>query len=114
MYLPLELGRGIDGPMAGFSHPEMLAGVYKLFTQGRVEEANDLFDSYLPLLSYEAQGFWGVAARKEIMRRRGAIRYATMRAPGPKLTKEDMAEIDMLVRRVERAVAAGGYESKVA
>jgi hypothetical protein len=37
-----------------------------------------------------------------------------MRAPGPKLTKEDLAEIDMLVRRVERAVAVGGYESKVA
>lgn len=27
--LPLELGRGIDGPMAGFSHPEMLSGVYR-------------------------------------------------------------------------------------
>jgi 4-hydroxy-tetrahydrodipicolinate synthase len=114
MYLPLELGRGIDGPMAGFSHPEMLASVYKSFTQGRVEEANDLFDRYLPLLSYEAQGFWGVAARKEIMRRRGAMKHATMRPPGPKLTKEDLAEIDMLVRRVERAVAVGGYECKVA
>ena len=32
MYLPLELVAGIDGPMAGFSHPEMLAGVYRLFT----------------------------------------------------------------------------------
>ena len=114
MYLPLELGRGIDGPMAGFSHPEMLASVYKSFTQGRVEEANDLFDRYLPLLSYEAQGFWGVAARKEIMRRRGAMKHATMRPPGPKFTKEDLAEIDMLVRRVERAVAVGGYECKVA
>jgi 4-hydroxy-tetrahydrodipicolinate synthase len=114
MYLPLELGRGIDGPMAGFSHPEMLAGVYKLFTQGRVEEANDMFDRYLPLLSYEAQGFWGVAARKEVMRRRGAIKHATMRMPGPKLTKEDMAEIDMLVRRVEKAVAEAAYGSRAA
>jgi 4-hydroxy-tetrahydrodipicolinate synthase len=114
MYLPLELGRGIDGPMAGFSHPEMLAGVYRLFTQGRVEEANDMFDRYLPLLSYEAQGAWGVAARKEVMRRRGAIKHATMRTPGPKLTKEDMAELDMLVRRVEKAVAEAGYAAKAA
>jgi 4-hydroxy-tetrahydrodipicolinate synthase len=105
LYLPLELGRGIDGPMAGFSHPEMLSGVYRLHTEGKVEEANDLFDRYLPLLNYEAQGAWGVAARKEVMRRRGAIRHATMRAPGPKLTPEDMAELDLLVRRVQRAVA---------
>ena len=111
MYLPLELARGIDGPMAGFSYPEMLAGVYKLFTQERAQEANDMFDRYLPLLSYEAQGFWGVAARKEVMRRRGAIKHATMRTPGPKLTKEDMAEITMLVGRLEKAVADAGHGS---
>ncbi len=105
MFLPLELGRGIDGPMAGFSHPEMLSGVYRLFKEGRIEEANDLFDRYLPLLSYENQSQWGVAVRKEILRRRGAIRHATMRQPGPKLTSVDMGEIDMLVRRVQRAVA---------
>jgi 4-hydroxy-tetrahydrodipicolinate synthase len=106
LYLPYEMGRGIDGPMAGFSHPEMLSGVYRLFTQGQVEAAHDLFDRYLPLLNYEAQGFWGVAARKEVMRRRGAIKHATMRAPGPKLTAEHMGELDVLVRRVARAVAA--------
>jgi len=105
LYLPYELGRGIDGPMAGFSHPEMLAGVYRLYTQGQVDAAHDLFDRYLPLLNYEAQGFWGVAARKEVMRRRGAIRHATMRAPGPKLDADHLAELDRLVRRVQRAIA---------
>ena len=105
LYLPYELGRGIDGPMAGFSHPEMLSGVYRLHTAGEVEAAHDLFDRYLPLLNYEAQGFWGVAARKEVIRRRGAIRHATMRAPGPRLTGEHLAELDLVVRRVTRAVA---------
>ena len=105
MYLPLELDRGADGPMSGFSYPEMLAGVYALHASGRVEEAYDLFDRYLPLLSYEAQGAWGVAARKEVLRRRGAMRHATMRAPGPRLTPQDLADLDRLVRRVERAVA---------
>lgn len=105
MFLPLELGRGIDGPMAGFSYPEMLSGVYRLYQEGKIDEAHDLFDRYLPLLSYENQSQWGVAVRKEVMRRRGAIRHATMRTPGPRLTATDMSEIDMLVRRVERAVA---------
>jgi 4-hydroxy-tetrahydrodipicolinate synthase len=105
LYLPYEMGRGIDGPMAGFSHPEMLSGVYRLYIQGQIEAAHDLFDRYLPLLDYEAQGFWGVAARKEVMRRRGAIRHATMRRPGPSLSAAHMAEIDLLLRRLTRALA---------
>lgn len=105
LYLPYEMARGIDGPMAGFSHPEMLSGVYRLFTRGEAEAGHDLFDRYLPLLDYEAQGFWGVAARKEVMRRRGAIRHATMRRPGPSLSPHHMAEIDLLLRRLERALA---------
>jgi 4-hydroxy-tetrahydrodipicolinate synthase len=105
LYLPYEMARGIDGPMAGFSHPEMLSGVYRLFRNGDVEEAYDLFGRYLPLLDYEAQGFWGVAARKEVMRRRGAIRHATMRRPGPSLSPTHMAEIDLLLRRLARALS---------
>src|SRR5262249_43988729 len=53
--LPYEMARGIDGPMSGFSHPEMLSGVYHLFVRGEVDAAHDLFDRYLPLLDYEAQ-----------------------------------------------------------
>ncbi|MFF7710321.1 dihydrodipicolinate synthase family protein [Pseudomonas sp. NPDC007930] len=102
MYLPLELQRGADGPMAGFSYPEMLSQVYALHQQGRADEADDLFDLYLPLLRYEAMGFWGVCARKEVMRRRGAIRHATLRTPGPKLSGHDLAELDRLVARLER------------
>jgi 4-hydroxy-tetrahydrodipicolinate synthase len=107
LYLPYEMARGIDGPMAGFSHPEMLSGVYRLYMRGEEEAAQDLFDRYLPLLNYEAQGFWGVAARKEVMRRRGAIRHATMRRPGPSLSATHMAEIDLLLRRLARRLEAG-------
>jgi 4-hydroxy-tetrahydrodipicolinate synthase len=105
VYLPLELARGIDGPMAGFSHPEMLSGVYRLYTQGKISEAHDLFDSYLPLLSHENQSQWGVAVRKEVLRRRGAIRHATMRAPGPRLTAPDQADIDHLLNRLAERLA---------
>ncbi|WP_345817306.1 dihydrodipicolinate synthase family protein (plasmid) [Paraburkholderia sp. PREW-6R] len=105
MYLPLELGRGADGPMAGFSYPEMLSEVYRLYRAGKVDEVDDVFDIYLPLLRYEAMGFWGVCARKEMMRRRGAIRSATMRTPGPKLSAADMAELNRLSTRLERRLA---------
>lgn len=106
MYLPLELGRGADGPMAGFSYPEMLSQVYRLHSEGAIDEALDVFDTYLPLLRYEAMGFWGVCARKEVLRRRGAIRHATMRMPGPTLSADDIGEIDRLTARLTRRLAA--------
>ena len=94
--------------MAGFSFPEMLSGVYQLYSAGQIEAAHDLFDTYLPLLCFENQSQWGVAVRKEVLKRRGAIRSATMRAPGPVLTAADHKDIDLLVRRVEKAVAQRG------
>ena len=108
MFLPLEMGRGIDGPMAGFSHPEMLSTVYKLYTEGKTEEAHKLYNCYLPLLSYENQGQWGVAVRKEVMRRRGALKHAGMRSPGPALDAHAHAEIDMLLAHQQQALAALG------
>jgi 4-hydroxy-tetrahydrodipicolinate synthase len=47
--------RGADGAMTGFAWPEMLVEVYDLFTAGKVEEAEDLFDIYLPLVRHEVQ-----------------------------------------------------------
>ena len=107
IYLPLELARGIDGPMAGFSHPEMLSQVWRLHRQGDREAAHDLFDAYLPLLSHENQSQWGVAVRKEILQRRGAIRCAAMRQPGPRLGSRDQADIDLLLRRLAARLARG-------
>ena len=51
--------------------------------------------------------------RKEILRRRGAIRSAAVRAPGPKLDADDIAELDRLLARLEArlnraSMAAGG------
>lgn len=103
LYLPFEIERGADGPMAGFSYPEVLAGIYDHLVAGEREAAYDLFDRYLPLLRYEAQGRTGVAIRKEVMRRRGAIACAAMRRPGPVLSDLEMAEIDFLIERIERA-----------
>jgi 4-hydroxy-tetrahydrodipicolinate synthase len=60
----------------------------------------------LPLLNFENQGQWGVAVRKEVLRRRGAIRCAGMRQPGPVLNKTDLEAIDHIVRRLETRIAA--------
>jgi 4-hydroxy-tetrahydrodipicolinate synthase len=114
LYLPTEMDHGADGPMSGFSHPEMLSQVYRLHVAGQREAARDVFDRYLPLLNYEGQGFWGVAARKEVLRQRGAIRSAAMRQPGPRLTPGDISDIDTLLERLGRSLADAGERATAA
>jgi 4-hydroxy-tetrahydrodipicolinate synthase len=111
LYLPQELQRGADGAMTGFAFPEMLVEVCKKFFDGRGEDAEDLFDAYLPLVRHEQQIGIGLAIRKEILRRRGAIKSAAVRAPGPRLDKEDNEEIERLMRRLERRLSAAATRS---
>ncbi len=101
LYLPQELHRGADGAMTGFAFPDVLVRVYDLFTAGRAGEAEDLFDRYLPVNRHEQQLGFGLPIRKEILRRRGALRHATARKPVYGLTGVDIAELDRLLERVE-------------
>ena len=114
LYLPQEMRRGADGAMTGFAWPEMLVQVYELFAAGKTEEAEDLFDIYLPLVRHEQQPAIGLALRKEVLFRRGAIKSPRQRAPGTSLTAIDRAELDNLIARLERRLAAAGRGTKVA
>jgi 4-hydroxy-tetrahydrodipicolinate synthase len=104
LYFPQFLRRGADGAMTGFAFPDMLVQVYEKFVAGDREAAEDLFDAYLPLVAYEQQPGYGLAVRKEILRRRGAIRCSAARAPGPRLRPADVEDIDLLIARLERRV----------
>jgi 4-hydroxy-tetrahydrodipicolinate synthase len=114
LYLPQELRRGADGAMTGFAWPEMLVQVCDLSAKGKMEEAEDLFDIYLPLVRHEQQIGMGLALRKEVLFRRGAIKSPKQRAPGSSLSATDRAELDNLIARLERRLAATGRGSKVA
>jgi len=114
LYYPQEMRRGADGAMTGFAWPEMLVQVYELFAQGRPEEAEDLFDIYLPLVRHEVQPAIGLALRKEVLFRRGAIKSPKQRAPGSALTAADRTELDGMIARLERRLAATGRLAKAA
>jgi 4-hydroxy-tetrahydrodipicolinate synthase len=114
LYLPQELHRGADGAMTGFAYPEMLVELCARFFAGQAEEAEDIFDSYLPLVRHEQQIGVGLAIRKEILRRRGAIASAAVRAPGPRLDRDDVEELDRLMHRLERRLAATAKRPGVA
>ena len=114
LYLPQEMRRGADGAMTGFAWPEMLVEVCDLFAAGKAEAAEDLFDLYLPLVRHEQQFGIGLALRKEVLFRRGAITSPRQRAPGSSLTAADRAELDSLIARLDRRLAAAGQSARLA
>src|SRR5262249_15258895 len=87
--------------MTGFAYPEMLVCVCTLFAAGRNDEAEDLFDAYLPLVRHEQQPGFGLAVRREALRGRGAIRGGAVRARGPGLDAHALAGLDRLLSRLE-------------
>ncbi|MFZ9413462.1 MAG: dihydrodipicolinate synthase family protein, partial [Alphaproteobacteria bacterium] len=97
LYLPQELRRGADGANTGFAYPEMLVEVCRKFFAGDAEGAEDLYDLYLPVVRHEQQPGIGLAIRKEILRRRGVISSAHVRAPGAMMDADDHKELDGLV-----------------
>jgi len=100
--------RGADGAMTGFAFPEMMVGVCRLAAKGDEDGVRDLFDAYLPLMRYESQPGLGLAIRKHVLAHRGVIAGAALRRPAPKLTTKDIAEVDLLLQRQTRKLAALG------
>jgi 4-hydroxy-tetrahydrodipicolinate synthase len=101
IHLVQELDRGADGAMTGFAFPDALARVIELHGSGAREKAEDLFDRYLPVNRHELRT--GIAVRKEILRRRGAITTGRARYPVKPLTAIDHAELGGLLQRLERS-----------
>jgi 4-hydroxy-tetrahydrodipicolinate synthase len=108
LFLPEELVRGADGAMTGFAYPEMMVEVCRAYAAGDMNRAQDIFDAYLPLARYEQQAGVGLAVRKHIMAQRGVIASAAVRKPGPKLSAQDIADIERLTQRQTRRLTELG------
>ena len=99
VFLPEEMQRGADGAMTGFAYPEMMVEVCRLSNEGGHDAAQDLFDAYLPLMRYEQQPGLGLAIRKYVLAKRGAIASAAQRRPGASLNSQAIAEVERLIER---------------
>jgi len=95
VFLLEELMAGAAGAMTGFAFPAILVHIVGLFRAGKIDEAADVFYRKVPLMRFEFQEGIGMAIRKEVLRRRGAILHAGIRPPGGAL---DQATIDALDR----------------
>jgi 4-hydroxy-tetrahydrodipicolinate synthase len=108
LFLPEEMARGADGAMTGFCYPEMMVGVVAASAAGDRARAHDIFDAYLPLARYEQQQGIGLASRKYVLAKRGVIASAKLRAPAPRLSADDIADVELLLDRQARRLAEIG------
>jgi 4-hydroxy-tetrahydrodipicolinate synthase len=97
VFLLEELLAGAAGVMTGFAYPEVLVQVVSLYRAGRVDEAADVFYRFVPLMRFEFQEGIGMAIRKEVFRRRGALADGSTRAPGPVLDEKTRAALDRML-----------------
>jgi 4-hydroxy-tetrahydrodipicolinate synthase len=103
MYLLEELAAGATGAMTGFAYPEILVEIVRQFRAGRIAEASETFYRTVALMRFEFQEGVGMAIRKEMLRRRGAIAHAAVRPPAASLDASTRAGLDRLLAWIERA-----------
>jgi len=108
LFLDFEMERGADGAMTGYAFPDMLVDVVKLSQSGERDKAHDLFDAHLPLLRYEQQPGIGLAVRKYVLAKRGAIASDAQRPPAAALSAKARAEVDFLLARLARVDVRAG------
>lgn len=102
IFVDFELERGANGAMTGYAFPDMLAELVRLGQSGARDAAHDLFDAHLPLMRYEQQPGVGLAVRKYILKKRGAIASDAQRKPGTALSEKARAEVEYLLSRLTR------------
>ena len=107
VFLMEELLAGAAGVMTGFAFPEVLVKVVALYRSGDLDAASDLFYRFVPLMRFEFQEGIGMAIRKEVLRRRGALADGSTRAPGAVLDEGTRAALDRVLAWTARQEGAG-------
>jgi 4-hydroxy-tetrahydrodipicolinate synthase len=97
VFLLEELLAGGAGAMTGFAYPEALVEIVSRYAAGDVEAAAEAFYRYVPLMRFEFQEGVGMAIRKEVLRRRGALQDALVRPPASPLDPGTRAALERLL-----------------
>jgi len=98
VFLLEELMAGAAGAMTGFAYPAILVKIVTLFRAGQLDEAAEAFYANVPLMRFEFQEGIGMAIRKEVLRRRGAIAHAGIRLPGGTLDQPTRDALALVLR----------------
>jgi 4-hydroxy-tetrahydrodipicolinate synthase len=98
VFLLEELIAGAAGVMTGFAYPHILVEIVRSYRAGDIDAAAETFYRNVPLMRFEFQEGIGMAIRKEVLRRRGALSSAATRAPGGKLNESTVAALDRVLK----------------
>jgi 4-hydroxy-tetrahydrodipicolinate synthase len=96
-YLIEELIAGATGAMTGFAYPRILVEVVSKWNEGKKDEAADYFYRHVALMRFEFQEGIGMAIRKEMLKRRGALKHSAIRAPGAALDASTRESLDRIL-----------------
>ena len=105
VFLLEELMAGATGAMTGFAFPEVLVEIVRLYRSGRIDEATDVFYRAVPLMRFEFQEGIGMAIRKEVLHRRGALATPATRAPGAPLDDTTREALDRVMEWSKAVIA---------
>jgi 4-hydroxy-tetrahydrodipicolinate synthase len=97
VFLLEELLAGATGAMTGFAFPEILVRIMAHWTAGEVDAAADVFYRAVPLMRFEFQEGIGMAIRKTVLQRRGALASAATRAPAGALDAATKQALDRVL-----------------
>ena len=111
VFLLEELMAGATGAMTGFAFPEILLDIVKRFRAGDVDGAADVFYQAVPLLRFEFQEGIGMAIRKEVLHRRGALASPATRPPAAALDKTTREALDRVMDWVAQRGALAGVRA---
>jgi len=94
-------GAGAWGIMPGVVTAGRFVQMHKLFVEGQIEAARDIFENLLPLMWYEDQSLeFYISCEKELLRHKGTIKESVVRLPGETLSDTDKAELYALYNRL--------------
>lgn len=107
VFLLEELISGATGAMTGFAFPEILVRIVRQFRAGELDAAADLFYRTVPLMRFEFQEGIGMAIRKAVLHRRGALASPATRPPAGAM---DVATTQALDRVLAWVASQKGLE----
>jgi 4-hydroxy-tetrahydrodipicolinate synthase len=102
VFLLEELMAGATGAMTGFAYPEVLVEIVRLYRAGKVDEAAEVFYRAVPLMRFEFQEGIGMAIRKEVLHRRGALASPATRPPAAQLDATTRQALDRVLEWTEK------------
>ncbi len=103
-YLLDELARGAIGTMPACELTDVHVRMVRAWRAGDFALARTLYNRTLPLLNFQAVFRW--PATKEVLKRRGVIDDATVRAAGPRLDAQDEVELDIMLAEIDDLLTA--------